>query len=305
MLDVKRLRVLKEFAAQGTIAAAAAALSYTPSAVSQQLAALEREAGVTLFRRGGRRLQLTDAGRVLVAHADAVLERLEEADADLAAHAGAVRGTVRVAAFQLAALTLVVPALALLAEEHPDLEVELTERDAEASLPLLLGGRLDLAIAEEYEHAPRPRDGRVHRVGLEPDDMLLVLPRDHPEAASGRPVSLAALHADPWVTAAEGTAYADMFVRLCRSAGGFEPDVRHRANDFRILLELVAAGHGAALLPALGRPESEDRVAVRPLAEGSFPRRVFLAVRSADRRRPSTVALMETLTRVSAGIRDW
>jgi DNA-binding transcriptional LysR family regulator len=299
MLDVRRLRILREFAARGTISAAAEALAYTPSAVSQQLAQLERETGVALFQRAGRRLHLTDAGRTLVAHADAVLDRLERAEAELAGHAGALRGTVRVAAFQLGVLNLVLPALTILAEQHPELRVELVEAPAEASLPLVAGGRLDLAIAEEYEHAPRPRQPQLERIYLEPDDMVLALPRDCPAAASGAPVPLAAMRDAAWATADEGTAYADMVARLCRSVGGFEPDVRHRTNDFRILMEVAAQGHAVAMVPALGKPELDERVAVRRLAEGAFPRSVFLAIRAADRLRPSTVALIAALTSIA------
>jgi DNA-binding transcriptional LysR family regulator len=295
MLDVRRLRVLREFAARGTIAAAAEALAYTPSAVSQHLAQLEREAGVRLLRREGRRLRLTDDGRALVGHADAVLERLERAEAELAARSGAVTGTVRVAAFQLAARALVLPALAKLAAEHPALDVRLVEAEAERSLPLVETGQLDLAIAEEYEHAPRPLRPRVDRIDLGADDMLLALPAGHPAAASRRPVALRSLRDATWATANEGTSYADMFARLCRSVGGFEPAVHHRVNDIAILLDLVADGRAAALVPALGDPESDPRVAVRRLAEGAFPRRLFAAVRSTDRARPAIGAVLAEL----------
>lgn len=295
MLDVRRLRVLQEFAREGSIAGAARVLSYTPSAVSQQLSALERNAGVALFRRAGRRLQLTDAGRMLVAHADEVIDRLEQAEAELAAHAGEVRGTLRIAAFQLATLTLVLPALAVLRDDHPDLRVEVVGAEAEQSLPLIRAGRLDLAIAEEYAHAPRPRQPQLERIYLPPDDMLLALPAPHPAAAAGTPVSLPTLRDLAWATADEGTAYADMFVRLCRAVGEFEPDVRFRDNDFGVLLALAAEGHAATILPALGRPHLDDRVAVRTLSEGSFPRRIFLAIRAADRPRPAITALVDAL----------
>jgi DNA-binding transcriptional LysR family regulator len=299
MLDVRRLRVLQAFAREGTIAGAAQVLSYTPSAVSQQLSGLERDAGVALFRRAGRRLQLTDAGRMLVTHAADVLDRIEQAEAELAAHAGEIRGTVRIAGFQLATLALVLPALAVLRNDHPGLRVEVVGAEAETSLPLVRAGRLDLAIAEEYAHAPRPREPQLERIYLPPDDMLLVLPATHPAAAAQTPVSLPSLHDLAWATADEGTAYADMFVRLCRSVGEFEPDVRFRDNDFRVLLALAAAGHAATILPALGRPHRDDRVAVRTLTDGAFPRSIFLAVRAADRARPAIAALVDILQQVA------
>lgn len=294
MLDPRRLAVLREFAVRGTIAAAADALAFTPSAVSQQLAQLQREAGVELFRKVGRRLELTDAGRTLVARADELLARIEEIDAELAAQAEEVRGTVRIGAFQTAASAIVIPALDRLAERHPRLRVELVEAEAEESLPVLERGGLDVAIAEEYEHAPRPRSAQLRREYLDPDEMVLALPRGHPAAKGKRPVSLASLHATEWVAARADTAFGDMFARVCRSVGGFEPEIRHRVNEMELLLDIVASG-AAALVPALGRPERDARVAVRRIAEGRVSRALFVAVRESDRTRPSTAAVVAAI----------
>jgi DNA-binding transcriptional LysR family regulator len=294
MLDPRRLAVLREFAARGTIAAAADALAFTPSAVSQQLSQLQREAGVELLRKVGRRLELTDAGRTLVARADELLARMEEIDAELAAQAEGVAGTVRVGAFQTAASAIVIPALDRLAEHHPQLRVELVESEAEQSLPALERGRLDVAIAEEYEHAPRPRSTRLRREYLEPDEMVLALPRRHAAAKSKRAVSLASLHAIEWVAASPDTAFGDMFARVCRAVGGFEPRIRHRVNEMALLLDVVAAG-AAALVPALGHPERDDRVAVRRIAERPVARALFVAVRHSDRARPSTAAVVTAI----------
>jgi len=295
MLAPRRLLVLREFVAQGTIAGAAEALAFTPSAVSQQLAQLQREAGVELFRKIGRRLELTDAGRMLAARAGGVLAGLEELEAELAALAGEVRGVVRVAAFQTATRALVMPALERLAAAHPALRVELTELEAEESLPLLARGGVDIAIAEEYEHAPRPHLPELHRDELEPDELVLTLPRGHALADGEGPVGLESLRGQAWATARAGTNYADMFVRTCRIAGGFEPDIHHRVNDVQMLLDLVAISGVAALLPSLGHPEDDPRVAVRPLAEGPFTRALFVATRAADRARPSTAAVVGAL----------
>src|SRR3954453_10877068 len=176
MLAPQRLIVMREFVARGTITGAAEALAFTPSAVSQQLAPPQREGGVGLFPKPGRRLELTDAGRMLAARAGGVLEELERLEADLAREAGAGAGVVRVAAFQTAARALVMPALARLAD-HPELRVELIELEAEDSLPLLARGGLDIAIAEEYEHAPRPHQPELHRDDLRADELVLTLPR--------------------------------------------------------------------------------------------------------------------------------
>jgi DNA-binding transcriptional LysR family regulator len=295
MFDPRRLAVLREFATRGTIASAGEALAFTPSAVSQQLAQLQREVGVALFRRVGRRLELTDAGRTLVARADELLGHVEQIEAELAAQGGEVRGTVRVGAFQTAASAIILPALDELAQRHPHLRVELVELEAEESLPLLVRGGLDVAIAEEYEHAPRPRLAQLHRDYLEPDEMVLALPRDHAAARAGGPVALASMHDVAWVAAHADTAFGDMFARICRSVGGFEPEIVHRVNEMQLLLDVVATGRGAALVPALGRPEREPAVAVRAIAEGRVSRALFVAVRGSDRSRPSTAAVVAAL----------
>ena len=263
-----RLATLREFAAKGTVTGAAEALGYTPSAVSQQLSALQAEARIDLLRPVGRRLELTDAGRTLVARAGELLAHLEEIETELAAQAGTVHGTVRVAAFQSAALALVAPAEEALAGAHPGLQVELVEAEAERSLPELERGGFDVVVAEEYEHAPRPRSPALHREYLEAGrDAAGAASRPRGRGGDGG-VSLASLEGSTWVTAAEGTAYSDMFVRICRSVGGFEPDIRHRANDMRVMLALVARGRAVAMVPALGKPGADRDVEIRPLAEG-------------------------------------
>jgi len=294
MLDPRRLQVLREFAAQGTIALAADALGYTPSAVSQQLAQLQRDAGTELLRRSGRRLELTDAGHALVEHAGELLGHIERIEADLAAHEGAVRGTVRVAAFQTAAAHLVVPCLAPLGRDHRQLRVELVETEAEAALPALVRGDVDVVVADEYEHAPRPHLPGCSRVELRDDDMLVALPRRHP-AARSETVRLSSLAELEWTTVGAGTAYGEMFTGMCRSAGGFEPIIRHRASDLQVLLDLVASTGVGAIVPAIGRPERDRRVAVRRLAEGSFSRRIYLSMRDSDAKRPAIQAIVETL----------
>jgi DNA-binding transcriptional LysR family regulator len=302
MLDVRKLRVLREVQNRGTIAAAADALQYTPSAVSQQLAALQAEAGVTLLERVGRSVQLTDAGRRLVRHADEILSRLEEAEAELAA-GDAVRGTVRVSSFQTAALALLPRAIAALGERHPDLRVEYTEAEAEESLPLLAGGELDLVIAEEYDYLPRPRDSRLRREELGRDPILVVLPERHSLARRGRPVPLEKLATEPWCTGRSETLFADMVLRACRGAG-FEPNVQHRANDLQILLELVAAGHGVSLMPGLGNPGAVSGVRALSAARQPLGRTIFAAVRRSSARQPAVEALLSALKAGAASLDD-
>jgi DNA-binding transcriptional LysR family regulator len=299
MLDVRRLRLLRELSARGTVTAVAEALAYTPSAVSQALAALERDAGVPLLERVGRGVRLTDAGRRLVVHADAVLARLEEAEADLAAAAGAVSGRVRVTSFQTAALALVLPALTAIEAEHPDVRGELLEDEAEVALPALRLGDCDMVVAEEYDHAPRPRHPALEHVELCRDPLIVALPAAHPLASAGA-VPLAGLAAERWVSARDGTLFADMVARACRSIGGFEPDVRHQANDIRLFFEVVAAEQAVALLPAMGRPLLRDGVTLHPVADRPLDRRIFTAVRAGTGERPALKALRGALEQRAA-----
>jgi DNA-binding transcriptional LysR family regulator len=296
MYDVRRLRLLRELAARGTVTAVAQALAYTPSAVSQQLAQLERDAGVALLERAGRGVRLTEAGRRLAAHADAIMARMAAAEADLAGLSGQASGRLRVACFQTAAGALVLPALTTLLERHPAVVPELVDIEAEEALPLLRLGEFDLVVAEEYDHAPRRRDPAFVRTELGHDRMLVALPGRHPLAVGpAERVALADLAGDRWVTAREDSLFAAMVARACRAVGGFEPQVRHRTNDLRLLFELVATQQTVALVPALGRGWLAPGVALRTLAGPPLERRIFTAVRVGTGSHPAIQALQEAL----------
>src|SRR3954452_3449537 len=229
MLDLRRVRLLRELAARGTIAAVADALQFTPSAVSQQLAILEREAGVPRLERAGRGVRLTDAALTLVEHADALLERAALAEADLAAAAGTVTGRARVAGFQSVMLKLAIPAVEALARDAPRLRCELVEAEPETSLPALALGDIDVVLADEWEHQPHPRPAGVDRHDLHPDPVRIVLPEGHPVARRHpRTAPLAELAGEAWTTGHPGTRWDVMTARTCRRLGGFDPDIRHR-----------------------------------------------------------------------------
>jgi DNA-binding transcriptional LysR family regulator len=297
MLDLGRLRVLREVEARGTVTAAAHALGYTPGAVSQQLAALQREAGVALLERSGRGVRLTEAGRVLTRHAAMLLAGVEAAEAELASLAGgAVQGTVRVAAFQSAALRIVGPALPALAAAHPDVRVEVLEAEVEAAVPSLRLGHLDVVVGDEYGGLPRPRHDDLAREPLLDEEILLVLPAAHPLARRRR-VPLGALAGAPWSGTRPGTGHRQMQVQACRALGGFEPDIRHTSDDFLILLELVASAGACALLPELVHREAGREAAVRAIAEGRLAREIFLLTR---RGRTPAVDAVAAALRVAA-----
>jgi len=302
MLDLGRLRLLHELHERGTIAAVADALRFTPSAVSQQLAVLEREAGVALLERAGRGVRLTDPALVLVEHAAALLERAELAESELAAAVGAAVGRGRIASFQSVALRVAVPAMQALARDAPGLRCELVEAEPEQSLPALVLGDVDLVLADEWQHQPHSRPPGVDRHDLVRDPLRVILAEDHPVARRHRgAIPLAELAGEPWVTGHPGMGWVEMTTRTCRDLGGFDPDVRHRANDSVLALALVARGLGVTLLPELVAPTSRPGVVARAIAGGSVDRAVYAATRSTDAARPSVRALLAAVrTAVSA-----
>ncbi|MDI2126473.1 LysR family transcriptional regulator [Yinghuangia seranimata] len=252
MLDVRRLRLLRELARRGTIAAVADALAFTPSAVSQQLSALEREAGVPLLERTGRSVTLTPAAVALVEHAEAVLERLEQAAAELAAARGGPAGPLRIGAFPSAARSLLPGALARLAREFPALQPRVDELDPAAAADRLRAGDLEVALLHRYDFAPRIRVPGVQTRALFTEPLYLAAPAD--THADG----LAACRDTAWILATPGTLCHTMTVRACEAAG-YTPDARHHIDDFAAVLELVAVGQGVALVPELAVRDAADR----------------------------------------------
>lgn len=318
MLDVRRLRLLVELSRRGTLAAVAEALSYSPSSVSQQLSLLEREAGVPLLVQVGRRVQLTPQALVLVEHGKAVLDRLEEAEAEVARSLTAVGGTVRIAVFQSAAHAVVPQALTLLAAEHPALRVEVTEREPEAGLFEVAARDFDLVVAEQYPGSTRPRHPELDRMPLASDAIRLALP---PRPAGRRPDRSAAEHAldasdragvrssserealaatagSPWVMEPVGTASREWAEQLCRAAG-FEPDVRFETADLMAHIRLIRSGNAVGLLPDLVWAGEDPSVLLADLP-GDPHREVFSSARHAAAGRPAVVAVRDALARAAA-----
>jgi DNA-binding transcriptional LysR family regulator len=290
MLDVRRLRVLREFAARGTIAATAEALGYSPPAVSQQLAALERETGAELLERNGRTRRLTPAGRELAARTEAVLRELEAAEAALVRATTSVAGILRAAAFPSAHRALLPPALARLARAHPDLEVHTRELEPEDSIPKLKLGELDLVLAQEYPFGPQTDDPALERTPLREDPIRLAVPAEHD---AGDAVDLAAHPDVPWIAGRQGSFCHAVVLHTCRAAG-FEPRITHFTNDFATAYGLVAAGAGFALVPDLaGPPPPGVRIVEtrRPVPS----RRIFAAVRAGSSARPAVAACLDAL----------
>ncbi|WP_062466378.1 LysR family transcriptional regulator [Demequina maris] len=288
MLDLVRLVALRELALRGTIAAAAQALGYTASAVSQQLAGLEREAGVPLTIRSGRRVILTPAGERLVGRTHELLDIMETAEDELSAASGRVTGTVRLAVFQSAALTLVTGALLRLRETHPGIRVKVTQTEPEEAFADTWAREYDLVVAEEYPHHSAPHYPGIVRRPLVRDELLLAVGGEWAGASSVADLADAA-----WVMEPAGTATRHFAEQTCRVAG-FEPDVRFESSDLQAHVQLIQKGLAVAILPGLMVAYAGIDARVLPL-EGGPRRTVFTAMRASSRRDASVEAVRAAL----------
>ncbi|MFF4653326.1 LysR family transcriptional regulator [Streptomyces sp. NPDC001380] len=299
MIDARRLRTLRAVADHRTVTAAAAALYVTPSAVSQQLAALEAETGHRLLERHGRGIRLTAAGEILLSHANAVLAQLERAEAELAAYTSGAAGELTVASFATGIGLVLAPALAGLARTSPGIRVRVRDAEGDESLPMVLDGRADLAVAVEYRGAPREDDQRLARVPLYAEPFDAVLPVAHRLAGSGR-VPVAELAEEPWIGPYPGNPCHDVVVLACEYAG-FQPRMEHSSDDFRAVVALAGAGAGVAMVPRSAlRGMDLTGVVVRPVDGVAATRRVFAAVRRGAEDHPLIRPVLEAL-RTAAG----
>ncbi|GAA2424253.1 LysR family transcriptional regulator [Actinomadura vinacea] len=295
MLDLGRLRMLRELEMRGTVGAVAEALGYSPSAVSQQLAQLQREVGVTLVERVGRRLRLTEAGEVLAGHAETLLAQAQRAEEETLAASGRVAGVVRLVGFQTALTNVLAPALPRLAAAYPELVVDVLDEEFHRVLQALVLREIDVVLTDEYTHLPRPHRPELAAEVLATEPMRIALGEDDPEAASGEPVRIARLADRSWATGHVGTNHADLLERTCVELGGFRPRVRFRSNDFLVIFMMVAHGGAACLVPDLAQAEREEGLAVRDIAEARVLRRMVMWTRTGAEVRPSVRAVMAAL----------
>ncbi|MEU8242606.1 LysR family transcriptional regulator [Actinoplanes missouriensis] len=295
MLDVRRLRLLTDLDRLGTIAAVAAVHAYTPSAVSQQLAALEREAGVALLQRTGRRVRFTAAGRVLVRHAAVVLNAMEETTAALAAVASQPAGPVRVGAHPTAVRTVLPAALVALGRDHPGLELSVSELDPIAVPAALRDRRLDVGLVQDYDVVPAVADPMLESVALLDERVYLAVAADAP--ISG----LAGTRDTAWILSTPGTLCHEAALRVCRSAG-FTPRARHHIDDFDAVLALVAAGQGVALVPELAAGPQRRADPDRQVSLIAVPtwRRTRIGYRRGAAAHPAVAAVVSALRESAA-----
>src|SRR3954466_12018588 len=297
MLDTRRLLVLREVAAHGSVSGAADALGYTPSAVSQQLAALEREAGRALIERRGRGIALTETARLLLPHAHDVLAALERADATLARTASELTGAVRLASFPTATRALLPSALEQLREMHPRLRVELTELEPHESLPALALGRVDVAVAHEDDLVGRDAARDLRRAEILREPLLLAERGEFDGAAR-----LAGYATRDWIAPPASTSCGELVRRACRAAG-FEPRIVADTGDFSVACALAAAGVGVALVPRLGTYAATGG-ALREL-DPPLERTVFVASRSGSEEHPLIRAVVDGISSRTIGVVNW
>lgn len=289
MLDVRRLVLLREIALRGSISAAAQALSYSHSAVSQQLSLLEKEAGVSLLERVGRGVRLTHAAEDLVRHATDILAILERAESDLAASDTAVRGTLRLAGFTTISRHVVPQVVSTLRRRHQELDVRYQQVEPETGLLLLSSRRIDVLVTDSYPGTPEPATADMTSTLLSRDPIRAYLPAGV-GAASGDD-----LRRVRWVFEPSGTEAHSWARALCQRHG-FEPDVAYESADLLFHLRMVQAGLAAAFLPDLLVHEADFRLAPTNLLDTQQERHISLVCRCGAEHRPSIVACCDAFT---------
>jgi DNA-binding transcriptional LysR family regulator len=304
MIDLDRLRSLHAVATHGSLQAAAEALHVSPSAVSQQIAKLEREIGEPLLARRGRGVALTDAADLLTRHAERALSVLRQAEAELDARRREVSGTVSIAAFATAVRGLGPEALRRLAAAHPKLEVELHELEPVPAIPRLVRGDFDLVVAQDWVNAPLPIPEGLERAPLLDDAADIALPKSHRAVAGAgtrkrRKVPLAELAGESWIASEPGSICHDWLLNTLRGLGR-EPSIRHTAVEFATHLAMVGAGLGATVLPRLGRgpiPDDVRLVAVEP----ALVRHIYALWRGDTTRRTAVKAAVDAFAAAGRG----
>ncbi len=292
MLNVARLKVLKEVAYRGSLSSAAEALSYTQSAISQQIAALEAETGMALLERHPRGVSLTAAGQTLVGHAEGILARLDTAEAALSAIAGLRGGRLRMASFPTAGSTLMPVAIAKFRAAYPDVELTLAEGEPDEIVPRLRAGELDLALLFEFA-GEQPLGEDLARSPLLQDPMYLALPREHRLAKKAK-LRLSELQSEAWVQTSSSSPCARHVVRCCHAAG-FEPTVSFESDDYQTVQGLVAAGVGVALIPELALSVVREDIVIRALSPAPPVRQVIAATPEGARLVPAAPAMLGVL----------
>lgn len=314
MLGVWRLQLLREISRRGSIKAAAEAMEISPSAVSQQLAILEREAGVQLLEKSGRRVRLTEAAQRLVRHADAITGAIAAAEADLASMQQAVTGTLRVSAFPTAARAVMPPVMTALSRLHPELRVTLRDLEADESLTALRNDETDIAIVDDYGDGSRVTDPSLDVCEFM-RDLIYLATATEPTTVKARASATGAVVPTPgtppagearleefrdafWIMDTDNSHLSRVVSQECRRLG-FEPHIRSSCKDFSVIIALVEAGLGVGVLPGLALLDRPVRAQVRPIAP-PLARRISSVIRPERRSHPMIVSALAELERFGA-----
>jgi DNA-binding transcriptional LysR family regulator len=297
MLNANRLSVLREVVTQGSFSAAADALSYSQSAVSQAIATLEGEVGAPLIERDRRGVRPTAAGAALAAHAEGILSRMDDAEAEVAAIAGGRGGRLRIASFPTAGATLMPQAVARFRAAHPGVEVSLAEGESEQIAPRLRAGDFEIVILFEFLGVGERMGAGMRRFELLDDPLHLALPAEHP-LASREKLRLEDLHGESWIQTSAASPCARHVVRSCHAAG-FEPRVSFESDDYQTIQGLVAAGVGVALIPRLALSTARSDIRIRALDPHSPVRKVFAATPRAAPVTPAVATMLDVLWEIS------
>ncbi|MGH2982113.1 MAG: LysR family transcriptional regulator [Solirubrobacterales bacterium] len=293
MLDVRRLRILREVAERGSFSAAADEMHLTQSAVSQQISALEKETGTKLLDRNHGNVRLTDPGATLVTHAEAVMARLDEAERELADIADLRGGRLRMVSFPTAGATIVAKAVPAFSRKYPEVELELGEAEPEESIPRLRAGDYDLALAYDFDTVPFGDDRDTERHFLLEERMQVALPADHPLAGE-RSVRLDQLAEETWACGVRPSSCRENVIQWSRSAG-FEPRISFASDDYQVIQSLVAAGIGVALVPELLLTGRQPGISVLDVTPDAPVRRIWAITLGSDLRTPASEAMLEIL----------
>lgn len=300
MLNPARLSVLREVVSQGSFSAAADALSYSQSAVSQAIATLEGEVGAALIERDRGGVRPTAAGAALVVHADGILARMEAAESEVAAIAGGHGGRLRIASFPTAGATLLPLAINSFRTAHPGVELTLAEGEPDEIAPRLRAGEFDLALLFEFEGVGERLAAGIRRFELIEDPLHMALPTAHP-LARRRQIELGDLREESWVQTSATSPCARQVVRSCHAAG-FEPRVAFESDDYQTVQGLVAAGVGVALIPQLALSAVRPDIRVRALHPRSPVRGVFAATRRGAPVTPAVATILDTVREASRSL---
>ncbi|MEO8220554.1 MAG: LysR substrate-binding domain-containing protein [Specibacter sp.] len=297
MLNIVRLRVLRELYHRKTLSAVAAALSYSTSAVSQQVRLLEKEVGVPLVEPSGRRLQLTPQGLILVAHAEQILDLVERAEADVSMSVSQPRGVVKVAAFQSAALTIIPDAIAELRRLYPELSVEFEQGEPEYTMPSLASSEYDLVIAESFPGLPLPTQPGIAVTTIMEDPLWLVMDETIADGLDPSRDLIAQLAEARWAVETAASASRTWLTNQCRKAG-FEPKVVCSSEDVSVHLRFVEAGLAVAVLPGLSLVGASTTTRRFPTS-GMQNRQILLTTREASAQRPAIAAVSAAIHRAA------